>query len=223
MEMDSVLKKWVYSREKEAALSVDSPASNASEEEEKEIVIDIPGVDSKKGLALYADDTDIYIPLLHSFIANTPKTLEKLKNVTAENLPSYVISVHGLKGTCAGIGAEAVRAQALELENLSRAGDLQAVLAKNDKLLADVEVVVANVKEWLDKNDAHQEKPHLKAPDKELLERLHDCCEDYDIDGVENIMTDLEGAEYEEDGDLIKWIREKIDVSKLDEIAKRLA
>jgi len=221
MEMDAVLKKWVYNREKESAIS-DSPAASSSEEE-KEIVIDIPGVDSKKGLALYADDTDIYLPLLHSFIANTPRTLEKLKNVTKENLQSYVISVHGLKGTCAGIGAEDVRAQALELENLSRAGDLKAVLARNDKLIADAEVVVANVKAWLEKNDIHEKKPHLKAPDKELLERLRGCCEDYDIDGVESVMADLEAAEYDEDADLIKWIREKIDISKLNEIAKRLA
>jgi len=185
--------------------------------------IKIPGVDTKKGLALYAGDTGIYLPLLRSYITNTPSTLEKLKNVSAENLSSYVITVHGLKGTSAGIGAEDVRAKALELENLSRAGDLQGVLARNDKLIADAQVVVANVKEWLDKNDVHEAKPRKKAPDRELLARLRESCESYDMDGIDEAMKELESCDYDEDAELVTWIREKIDISKMGDVAKRLA
>jgi len=222
MEMDAVLRKWLYDPKRETARSEDSPAP-AGDSEEKEIVIEIPGVDSKKGLSLYAGDTDIYLPLLRSYIANTPATLEKLKNVTAENLPNYVISVHGLKGTSAGIGAEKIREAALELENLSRAGDLQGVLAKNDKLIADAQAVVANVKEWLDKNDVHEEKPRKKAPDREILAKLRESCENYDMDGIDEAMKELESCDYEEGADLIKWLREKVDVSKIGEAAERLA
>jgi CheY-like chemotaxis protein len=218
MEMDTVLKKWVYDRNREKA----SDAPMVEDTEEKKIDIYIPGVNTRKGLALYTGDTGIYIPLLRSYITNTPSTLEKLKNVTKGNLPDYVIAVHGLKGTSAGIGAEEVRAQALELENLSRAGDLQGVLAKNDKLIADTELIVASVKEWLDKNDVHKAKPRLKAPDKDLLIRLREGCENYDMDSIEEIMNQLENAEYDENGDLIKWIREKIDISKMSEVIKRL-
>jgi Signal transduction histidine kinase len=221
MEMDSVLRKWVYDRNRDKHVS-DTPDSSPLEDEEIEIEINIPGVDSKKGLSLYAGDTGIYLPLLRSYIKNTPSTLEKLKNVTAENLPGYVISVHGLKGTSAGIGAEEVRAQALELENLSRAGDLQGVLAKNDKLLADAQVIVANVKEWLDKNDVHDAKPRKKAPDRELLVHLRESCESYDMDGIEETMKELESFDYDEEADLVKWIREMIDISKMGDVAKRL-
>ena len=221
MEMDSVLRKWVYDRNRDKHVS-DTPDSGLIEDEEKEIEINIPGVDSKKGLSLYAGDTGIYLPLLRSYIKNTPSTLEKLKNVTAENLPGYVISVHGLKGTSAGIGAEEVRAQALELENLSRAGDLRGVLAKNGKLLADAQVIVANVKEWLDKNDVHDAKPRKKTPDRELLVRLRESCESYDMDGIDEAMKELESFDYDEEADLVKWIREMIDISKMGDVAKRL-
>jgi PAS domain S-box-containing protein len=221
MEMDSVLRKWVYDPNREAARASDAPL--VIEEEENDIVIEIPGVDSKKGLSLYAGDTGIYIPLLRSYITNTPTTLEKLKNVTAENLQSYIITVHGLKGTSAGIGVEEIRAQALELENLSRAGDLQGVLARNDKLIADTELIVANIKAWLDKNDVQKEKPRKKAPDRELLAKLREGCESYDIDSIEEVMKELESSDYDEDADLIKWIREKIDISKMGEVAQRLA
>jgi len=220
MEMDAVLKKWVYDRNREVHILSDAELSEVPEE--KEIVIEIPGVDTGKGLSLYAGDVDIYMPLLRSYIANTPGTLEKLKNVTADNLQSYVISVHGLKGTCAGIGAETVRAQALELENLSRAGNLQAVLEKNDKLIADAEVVVANVKAWLEDYDAKNGKPRQKAPDRELLAKLRQCCKSYDMSGIDEAIAELNKYDYEEEADLVSWIKEKVVISGIDEVADRL-
>jgi PAS domain S-box len=221
MEMDTVLRKWIYDPKREGSVLPGEPA--VIEEEENNIEIEIPGVDTKKGLALYAGDTDIYLPLLRSYITNTPGTLEKLKNVTAENLPSYVITVHGLKGTSAGIGAEQIRAQALELENMSRAGDLQGVWSKSDKLIADTEVIVANVKKWLEENDVQKAKERKKAPDREILAKLRESCESYDMDGIDEAMKELEKFDYEEEADLITWIREKIDISKMGEVANRLA
>jgi PAS domain S-box-containing protein len=221
MEMDAVLKKWVRD-DKHEEVVIDDELSETELQIEK-LVIEIPEVDTKKGLSLYGGAKKIYLPMLRSYVRNTPRVLEKLRSVSAEDLHDYVITVHGLKGTSAALGAENIRVLALELENLSRAGDLQAVLEKNGKLIADTEIVVANVKEWLDKNDIHEKKPRKKSPDRELLTQLRESCENYDIDDIEEIMTQLESADYDEDADLISWIREKIDISKISEVAKRLA
>ncbi|MDR2952432.1 MAG: PAS domain-containing protein [Treponema sp.] len=235
IEMDSVLRKWVRNEAKEKGVYSSGQTSEAqdssenksfieNEPEGENTVIEIPGVNSQLGLSLYAGETDVYIPLLRSYVNNTPGVLEKLRSVTEETLPAYVISVHGLKGTSAGIGVETVRAAALELETKSRMGDIGFVLANNGKLIADAEVIVANVKAWLEKYDsAHDAKPRLKAPDRELLARLREYCENYDMDGIDEVMAELEKADYEEDGDLLNWIREKIDISKMGEVAERLA
>jgi len=217
-ELDTIVRKWVRDETKEEVL-----ISSDSSSEDENMAIDIPGVDTEKGLSLYVGETKVYLPLLRSYVANTPKVLAKLRTVSAENLSDYVITVHGLKGTSAGIGAEEIREAAFELEKMSRAGDLQGVLAKNDKLIADTEIIVANVKEWLDKNDIHEAKPRKKAPDRELLAQLQQNCESYDIDKVEEVMSKLESFDYDEDVELMSWIREKIDISKMGEVAKRLA
>jgi HPt (histidine-containing phosphotransfer) domain-containing protein len=149
--------------------------------------------------------------------------LEKLRSVSAENLRDYVITVHGLKGTSAAIGAEHIRVAALDLENLSRGGDLQGVLAKNDKLISDTETIVANVQEWLEQNDIRKIKPLLKAPDRELLAKLRQCCESYDMAGIDEVMSELDKYDYEEDADLLEWIRERIIVMEVFEIAERIA
>jgi len=228
MEMDTVLRKWVYDNKHEQAHAFSAPKSgtpvqNAPSGDEAAIEIKILGVDTKKGLALYAGETDIYLPMLRSFIANTPTTLEKLRSVTAETLSDYVISVHGLKGTSAGIGAEDIRAKALELEQMSRAGDLQGVLLRNNKLIADTEVLLANITAWLKVYDTKNAKPRQKAPDRELLAKLRQCCENYEMSGIDAVMAELDKTDYEEDADLMAWIREKIVISEIDEVAKKLA
>jgi signal transduction histidine kinase/HPt (histidine-containing phosphotransfer) domain-containing protein len=216
MELDAVNRKRVRDDKHEEVMVADD--SSAAEE----IVIKIPGVDSKKGLSLYAGDTKVYVPMLRSYIANTPGVLEKLRNVTADTLPAYVISVHGLKGTSAGIGAEAVREAAAELEAKSRAGDLQAVLAKNDKLIADAQIIVENVKEWLAKNDVHEAKPRQKAPSLELLAVLRQCLENYDMGGIDKAMLELERFDYEEGVDLMAALREKIETAEFDAAVEKI-
>ncbi|WP_461257311.1 Hpt domain-containing protein, partial [Treponema sp. R80B11-R83G3] len=199
------------------------PNNSGSGSEDENIEINIPGVDTQKGLLLYAGEMDIYLPLLRSYVANTPNVLNKLKAVSRETLPDYVISVHGLKGTSAGIGAQEVREAAFELENLSRAGNLDEVLAKNDKLIKDAEVIVENVKAWLAQYDANNAKPRLKAPNKEVLSRLRLCCENFNMSGIDKAMSELDEYDYDEGSDLVAWLKEKITISEITEVAERLA
>jgi HPt (histidine-containing phosphotransfer) domain-containing protein len=184
--------------------------------------IDIPGVDTKKGLSLYGGEMHIYLPLLRSYVSGTPGILDRLRNVSSQTLSDYVIAVHGLKGTCASIGAQAVREAAMNLETMSRAGNIDKVLLQNDKLIQDAQTVVANIKAWLDQYDARNAKPRLKAPDREVLARLRRSCENYDMIGTDQAMTELASADYEEDADLIAWLKEKIDISEFAEAAERL-
>ncbi|MDR0456355.1 MAG: transporter substrate-binding domain-containing protein [Treponema sp.] len=213
MEMDSIIRKWVHNE-------ASAPETVASDED---MIIDIPGVDTEKGSSLYGGEMDIYLPILRSFALNTPDILNKLRIVSRETLPGYAINVHGLKGASAGIGAEALRETALNLETMSKAGDLDGVLSANDKLIEDAHSVVANVQAWLERYDAGHKKPRLKAPDWDVLIRLRESCEDNDISGINQAMSELESADYEEGSNLVAWLREKIDTAEFAEAAMRLA
>ena len=225
MELDSVIRKWVRNEAKENELGTNTflTPDPSYEDNSAKIEINIPGVDTEKGISLYGGDTKIYITLLRSYVSNTPGNLNKLRAVSKETLPEYVIAVHGLKGTSAGIGAETIREAALTLENLSRAEDLDNVLALNKRLINDTEVIVENVKKWLDQYDADNAKPRLKAPDREVLARLMQSCENYDMAGIDKAMSELESTDYEKDADLVKWLKEKIVISEISEAATRLA
>jgi HPt (histidine-containing phosphotransfer) domain-containing protein len=218
MEMDSAIRKWVCDESQGKASRPGKPEPAPSADES--IKLNIPGVDTAKGLSLYGGETDIYLTLLRSYVSNTPGILDRLRNVSPETLQDYVIAVHGLKGASAGVGVEEIRKAAQNLETLSRAGNIDGV--KNDKLIEDTETVVANIKSWLEQYESLGAKPRLKAPDRELLARLGQCCENYDMIGIDQVLSELEGVDYEEDADLVTWLREKIDVSEIAEAAERL-
>jgi Hpt domain. len=219
-------RKWIRNEAKEKELGTNvfvAPEVSPENENNMNMKTDIPGVDTAKGLSLYGGDTKIYLALLRSYASNTPGNINKLRAVSKETLPDYVITVHGLRGTSAGIGAESIREAAMNLENLSRAGDFDGVLAHNDKLINDTEIILANVKTWLEQYDALNAKPRLKAPDREVLARLRQNCENYDMAGIDKAMSELESTDYEEGADLVKWLKERIAISEISEAATQLA
>jgi HPt (histidine-containing phosphotransfer) domain-containing protein len=118
----------------------------------EEGMLNIPGLDVEQGLETFDGEMDDYMTALYSFIKNTPEILNKLRNVTEENLPDYAINVHGLKSISGWICAEDIRRGAAELEALAKAGDLSGVLAQSDKYLNDVDAFIKDLDALLKKN-----------------------------------------------------------------------
>jgi HPt (histidine-containing phosphotransfer) domain-containing protein len=184
--------------------------------------LNISGVNTEKGLSYYDDDPDIYLPLLRSYIANTPVSLDRMRAVTPETLNEYIIKVHGLKGTSASIGAETVKEAALNLETMARAGDIEWVLANNENFIRNTEKIVSGIKEWLCNYDAENKKPLLTAPDQGALERLKQGCENFSMKDIDKAMSELESADYEQDADFVAWLRDKINISEFSEVTEKI-
>ena len=160
--------------------------------------------------------------MLRSYAFNTPALIDNLCNVTEENLPVYAINVHGLKGSSGSIGAKDVRDMAARMETLSKAGNLSEVLAENNELLVDARALVVDINEWLTMYDSGGDRPRLHAPDPKLLKDLAIYCEQFSMNGVNEIMDELESVCYEEGDDLIIWLREKAEISDFTSMAGRL-
>ncbi|MCL2126540.1 MAG: response regulator, partial [Oscillospiraceae bacterium] len=225
MELDSIVKKWVRDKSKESML----PSEIAEEEPETPDsailteLSEIPGLNTNRGMVMYADDLEIYLSVLRSYCENTPAALEKLRGVTAANLPDYAINVHGLKGSTASIGAESISKKGWELESAAKAGNLSEVLRLNEGFIQDTRILINKLKSIFAKQDRKKATPHLAAPDRGVLEQLLHCLENFDMNGVDEAMDSLASMEYDVHNDLVTWLKVGIINGEFDEAVNRIA
>ena len=111
----------------------------------------IHGINMEVFGKFFNNEIDIYTLALKSFAVHMPESINKIRKVTAESLNDYSIIVHSLKSTSANIGAEEISEKAKKLELMSKAGDLNGVLAENDEFIKDMETLLQNINNWLKK------------------------------------------------------------------------
>jgi CheY-like chemotaxis protein len=223
LKLDGVIKEFVQDKTRKEAIIVNLDGSVDKQVTVTVTAPAIAGLDVDKGLIIAGEDWELYLKVLRSYVSDTSTILDKMRLVTQETLPDYAISVHGIKGASANIGAESIRTVALALEMMAKAGDLPGVLAQNDDFLQATEDLVAKIQAWLQEQNGHDDKPLLPTPDSQLLAQLRDYCENFDASEADKIMEELERFSYETDADLIIWLREKMDLLDYDEIVERLA
>jgi hypothetical protein len=84
----------------------------------------------------------------------------------------------------------------------------------NDRLMEMVTQVISS---------GNGQKPVKDSPDPEILKRLCQACQTYDMDGVDGAISELEMYNYDHDSDLTPWLREKINQMEFDSILERLS
>ena len=97
------------------------------------------------------DDRDLARIVIEGFIEDIPLQIQMLKKYLESKAASGVESqAHTLKGAAATLGAEALRAAALEIEKLARNGDLASVPERLDGLEAQFKRLLEVLKKELE-------------------------------------------------------------------------
>jgi HPt (histidine-containing phosphotransfer) domain-containing protein len=174
--LDHILKRWVRNKNLEGPggltsikqLDSNSQGSHNFNQEidpgapattqalpKPEIKIEIPGLNPDVCLGLFNNDLDDYIKFITFFADNTLTKLESIKTISSDSLHDYAVVVHGIKGSCAWIGADKIKKAAEELEKLALAGDLDTVLIKNPSFIQCVTTLIENIKLFCDHQKNH--------------------------------------------------------------------
>ena len=82
--------------------------------------------------------------------------------------------------------------------------------------------LVNGIVDCLSNIDTDSDKPLKDKPDIKLFFKLINACNDFDMDGADEAMAELEEYKYETDNDLIGWLRDAIDMMQFKEIAEKL-
>jgi signal transduction histidine kinase/CheY-like chemotaxis protein len=155
-KLHEVLKKWIP-REKQIR---EKPGF----EDDSDIPIDssvfegknIDGIDLAAGMERYKSGS-IYLEILRSYAASIPDFLNTLRDVSRETLDSYIVTVHGIKGSSYQICAEEAGREAELLETAARARDWKTIEERNGDFIGTIERLF----ESLDRFLAETEGPPL--------------------------------------------------------------
>ena len=194
----------------------------------KDLVRDVPKEEAKKLLADDLSDREIQpedpqmgfsfeegvkhcgskaalMKTIRIFYRTIDSKADKIEQCLKEGLISdYVIEVHALKSSALLIGAVPLSEAAKELESYGKQGKTEVLEEKTPEVLAMYRDFKNILKPYADKEEAAKQE----ASDGEwiqALQQIHQCIEQFDLDGVDQIMEQLE--EYQ----VPECIRESMD------------
>ncbi|MDR0502962.1 MAG: response regulator [Treponema sp.] len=185
--------------------------------------VEIPGMDVAKGLKRFDGNEKVYLDVLRSYAAGVSSMLDKIETFSGETLADYVIKVHGIKGTSFDVFAEQVAKEAKDLEEAGKSGDLEFIKANHSSFMESARNLVFGIEEMLKNLDLESRKPLKDKPDIKILLKLINACKDFDMDGADEAIAELEEYKYESDNDLIHWLRDCIDRMQFEEIIEKLS
>jgi len=139
-KMNTVLEKWIP-KEKQSKKSITAMKKHYDSK-----VIEIEGVDVKKGIAIAGGSVANYLNTLAVFYDDG---LAKIKEINlcleTDNLHLYTIYIHALKSALYNIGSERLSETAKVLEKAGRQEDLNYIHVHNITFLADLETLLNNI------------------------------------------------------------------------------
>ena len=100
----------------------------------------IDGLNTNKGLAAFDGNINNYMRVLDIFQRDSIEKVKDVENyLKIGDMKSYIVTVHALRGSCIGIGAEELSQMASDLEAAGKRGDLPFLEKNTEKFLLDLE------------------------------------------------------------------------------------
>jgi CheY-like chemotaxis protein len=220
-KLNGLMEKWIP---KERRVVVEAGTGTEEDAPVSEGVFSgkrIEGVDIPKGLERYKNDL-VYLEILRSYAASIPEFLDILRDVRPGNLDSYVVTVHGIKGSSYQICAEETAKRAEVLELAAEAGEWEKIDKDNGMFIEHLEMLLGNMREFLVQVGGKEDRPRRSAPDRELLGVLLGASKEYNITVMEEALIELERYSYESGDELILWLRQQLDNFDYELIQERL-
>jgi signal transduction histidine kinase/CheY-like chemotaxis protein len=192
----------------------------------------IDGFCYMNGLQRFGGDEELFTKVLRSFIAGTPQLIETLAEVgsesmgdEAERIKKFKITVHGLKSSLRNIAAVPLSNVAEELELAAKVGDVRFISEHYAPFIQGVQVLIDRLTgAFKDASESAKEKICKAELDQNVLGELLLASRDFDIDGVESTLKELEAYDYvkEEDASLLVWLGAQVHSMGFKAITARL-
>ncbi|GHU93699.1 hypothetical protein FACS1894208_03580 [Clostridia bacterium] len=191
--LNEVLERWLP-REKQ--MPIEEPIARVIEEP----TLVIAGVNTEKGIEYSGGSEEYYVRVLETFRRNGSSYVKTIRGcLESGDIPLYTISIHALKSAAANIGADDVSLAAFDLETAGKRGDAQYIAVNTPAFLDLLEKLMSNIVWALNENDSGERDGGIERGElSELLTRLEEAADAFDIDACEEIFVRLNNSEWNE-------------------------
>ena len=151
----------------------------------------LQGIDSLSGIQC-CGGKEMWLSLLGDFYRLIEPKAMKLEKCLADDLiRDYIIEVHALKNTARMIGAKHLSDRFRHMEDCGNAGNVDSIRRETPDLLREYREFKEILKPFGEEQNA--EKQETTAENlKELLKQIHDAMDQFDLDGADEAMKELE-------------------------------
>ena len=226
--LDSVIRQWIRDKDKEKQYAVEENDTVGYDQSDSETVSifrgkGVAGLNINKGIKRFGGNERSYLEILRAYTANTKKILDTIDTVNEENIKSYEITIHGVKGSNYSICADRLGDLAKKLEHAAKAKDLYYIAEYNPPFLNVSRDFISNLEGFLATFETEEKKQSKDKPDREVLSRLYTACDSYDMDEVDAAMEEIAAYSYDSDEGLADWLQENVDLMNFSDIVIKLS
>lgn len=187
-EICSKIKRWLP---RELVLTGGQKSAETGADADGDELPELPGIDSLSGIRC-CGGREMWLSLLGDFYRLIEPKATKLEKCLADDLiRDYTIEVHALKNTARMIGAKHLSDRFRHMEDCGNAGNMDSIRRETPDLLREYREFKEILKPFGEEQNA--EKQETTAENlRELLKQIHDAMDQFDLDGADAAMKELE-------------------------------
>jgi len=195
-ELNHILKKWIPKEKQEEPPSAFTPGAEDDAEENRELwekFKKIEGLSLMRGLDRVGNQTAVYEKTLRLMVQEIEKGSQILiEYVSAEDLSTFRIQVHSLKGSLANIGAMELSEKAYELEAASDSDERAYLIASLPEFLEGLFSLNARIKEAFTSTHKVSETAEIPPGLAQIFEELKAAFLTADLVSIESECEKLD-------------------------------
>ena len=175
----------------------------------------IEGVNTDRGVSMTGGTIEQYIQILEVYYENAEQKIEQInKALNANDISLYTTYVHAIKSASKSIGADGVSRLAAALEEAGHRKEFDYIHEHTENLLYELKELAKNIKPVVDKYKklirsavkASMKRATDAQPPNDLLKKLKDSLQVYDVSSINRYADDLKDYSNEQIEKLLRNI-----------------
>ena len=152
---------------------------------------ELPGINPADGIK-YSGSEKLWYKLLGDFYKLIDAKANKLEKCLADGLiKDYTIEVHALKNTARMAGAAELSDWFHRMEDCGNAGDIETITRETPDLINEMKRFKEILRPYGEAGNQNKREAPVEEY-TEILTRMHDAMDGFDLDGVDDAMQELE-------------------------------